>query len=82
MRSFSLKYFKMRISSFRESLDVYFQLLICSRSWVRHIDTYFDDVIIVKVTMAMQNFQKLLNPEINQNGGVWNILGISDYHLN
>ena len=27
-------------------------------------------VIIVEVAMTRQNFQKLLNPEINQNGGV------------
>ena len=45
-------------------------MLICSRSWVRHIDTYFDDVIIEVLTMIKQKFQKLLNPEINHNGGV------------
>ena len=54
MTSFSLKYFKMGITSFRDYLDVYFQLLICSISWFRYIGIYFDEVIIVKMRMIDQ----------------------------
>ena len=35
-----------------------------------HIQHNIHDVTIVEVTMTRQKFQKLLNPEINQNGGV------------
>ena len=34
-----------------------------------HIQHNNHDVTIVEVTMTKQKFQKLLNPEINQNGG-------------
>ena len=69
MTEFSLKYFKMRINSFIQRLDLYFQLLIISRSWVRHIDTNFDDVIIVKVTMRRSKFEKMVYREIFLYGG-------------
>ena len=62
--------FQMRISSFRERLGVYFQLLICIISWFRYIDMYSDDIIITEVKMIIK-IQTLLNREINQNGGVW-----------
>ena len=45
----------MRITSFKEKLDVvYFQLLICSISWFQYFDIYSDDVIIVELTIIDQ----------------------------
>ena len=54
MTPFSIKYLKMRITSFRGGLDVIFQLLICIMSWFRYIDICSDDVIIVKMTVIDQ----------------------------
>ena len=64
----------MRKTSFRERLDVYFKLLICSISWFRYIDIYSDDVIIVEVTMTRQKFQKIAKMDL-----FGDILRISDY---
>ena len=45
----------------------------------RHIEHNNNDVIIVEVKITRQNFQKVLNPETNQNVGVWReSLEISD----
>ena len=44
---------------------------MCSLSWLGYNDICSDGVIIMKVTMTRQKFQKLLNPEIKQNGAVW-----------
>ena len=52
-RHFPCKYFKMRITSFREKLDV-FSIVDTSMSWFRYIDIPSDDVIKVGVTMIDQ----------------------------
>ena len=56
-----------RNRAYRESFQVVTYSTICTG----HIQHNNNDIIMVEVTMTRQNFQKLLNPEINQNGGVW-----------
>ena len=48
------------------SLQVVTYGTVCSG----YIEHKYDNVMIVEVPMTRQNFQKLLNPEINQNCGV------------
>ena len=47
------------------------QVVTYSTICTGHIQHNNDDVIIVKVTMTRQKFQKLLNSEIVHNLGVW-----------
>ena len=53
-----------------EHVEKRFQVVIYSTICTEHIQHNNHDVTIVEVTMTRQNFQKLLNLEINQNGGV------------
>ena len=53
-----------------EHVEKNFQVVTYSTIGTGHIQHNNHDVIIVEVTMA-NIFQKLLNPEINQNCGDW-----------
>ena len=55
------------IEHVEKSFEVATYSIIC----IGHIQHNNSDVIIVEVTMTSQRSQKLLNPVINQNGGVW-----------
>ena len=48
-----------------------FQMVTSSKFCTGHIQHNKNHVIIVEVTVTRQNFQKLLNPEIIHNLGVW-----------
>ena len=54
-----------------EHVEKSFQVVTYSTVCIGHIQHNNHDVIKVEVMMTRQNFQKLLNPEINQNCGVW-----------
>ena len=56
-----------------EHVEKSFQVVTYSLICTGHKQHNNHDVIIVQVTMARQNFQKLPNPEINQNGDVFDI---------
>ena len=51
-----------------EHVEKSFQVVTYSTICTEHIQHNNDDIIIVEVTMTRQKF---LNPEINQNRGVW-----------
>ena len=53
-----------------EHVEKSFQVVTYSTICTGHVQRNNHDVIIVEVTMTRQKFQKLLNSEINQNGGV------------
>ena len=54
-----------------EHVEKSFQVVTYSTICTGHIQHNNDDVIKVEVTMTRRNFQKLPNPEMNQNEGVW-----------
>ena len=54
-----------------EHVEKNLQVVTYSTICTGHIQHNNHDVTIVEVTMTRQIFQKLQNPEINQNGGVW-----------
>ena len=54
-----------------EHVEKSFQVVAYSIIYIGHIQHNNNDVIIVEVTMTRQKFEKFLNPEINQNCGVW-----------
>ena len=53
-----------------EHVEKSFQAVTYNTICTGHIQHNNHDVTIVEVTMTRQNFQKLLNPEINHNRGV------------
>ena len=54
-----------------EHVEKSFKVVTSSTICTGHIQNNNDDVIILEVTMTRQNFEKSLDPEINQNCGVW-----------
>ena len=48
-----------------------FKMVTKNTICTEHIQHSNHDIIIVEVTMARGNFQKLLNPEINKNSEIW-----------
>ena len=53
-----------------EHVEKSFQVLTYFTICTEHIQHNNDDIVIVEVMMIGQKFQKLLNLEINQKGGV------------
>ena len=53
-----------------EHVEKSFQVVTYNTICTGHIQHNNHDVTIVEVTMTREKIQKLLNPEINQNGGV------------